>query len=113
MTENKEQARKKAEKKCLELAMKGLFVAIEKCSDRFRVVRSNHDVIDFHFTDLKDGDVCFVDWGGCLTTAIYNKGKYYEITDYAKRFRGEKDNVTLITKTGFNILDYLKKEGQK
>lgn len=71
--DNKEQARVKAEKKCLELAWDGDSVKIVEYKGYFSAIEASCDIYyNFPFTDLKDGDAC----------AVHNGAESHEFAYY-------------------------------
>lgn len=112
----KEEARVEAEAKCLEMAYASNRPSIIKNKDKFTVkyvLGSDIFHKNFPFADLRNGDLCLIDYSGSLSNAIYNNGKYYDRYDTVQRdLKGiyVDNQTTMITKTGFNILDHLESE---
>lgn len=111
MMDNKEQARVKAEAKCLELVNKGIYVGLVKSDDNFTVnAYAGVNEWRFPFADLKDGDLCSVRINDAYAdSAYYVDGRFFFNYHYnTKLWSGAvRKDATLIKKTGFNILEHL------
>jgi hypothetical protein len=108
-TVSKEEARVKAEKKCVKYAHKGMCLSIRLSNCMYELV--NYDNVtqeEFPFADLENGDLCVVHNSDEIDSGYYFNGEFYEYYSKIHKERTVLHNATLVKKTGFNILEHLK-----